>query len=176
MHVFGTSAAAATPNVPKTGSGKILRIRTDGSVDVRIFPNEWNLRFDVPRNVVLKRIPSDRPSRLGCENGEYQVETSLDSCLYVHACGIQLANNADPSLLHVGSTLIFREISAQKTVESKLSDARNSSFPLNTSSSKDFDSEEPALAVLKLQSDKGLNTFEEESIGNELQEFEVHPS
>jgi hypothetical protein len=177
MHLFGKAAAAAKPDVPKSRSGKILRMRTDGSADVSIEAlgtKEWNLRFDVPRNVaLLRRNPSGQLSE-GCENGEDQVETSLDSCLYVLACGIQLANDADPSLLHVGRSFIFREI--QKSVESRLSppDVVGSSLRFNTRSSKDFDSEEPALAVLKLQSDEGLNGFVEEFTGNELQ-VEVHP-
>jgi hypothetical protein len=239
MHLFrkpnrttAAAAAPATPDVPKSKSGKILRLRSDGSADVSIEacvePNEWNLRFDVQRNVALLRRNRSElrravgpgaaaPERLlsvqtnlgiallnlgnraaaedaggiyaeseeallaalaeqlseGSEHGEDQVETSLDSCLYVHACGIQLANNADPSLLRVGSSFMFCSISTQKSIQSGLSrpDTVGASLRLISSSSENIDSEEPALSVLKLQSDEGLNVFEAK---NELQ-VQVHP-
>ena len=184
MHLFrkpnrttAAAAAPATPDVPKSKSGQILRLRSDGSADVSIEacvePNEWNLRFDVQRNVALLRRNRSVQLSEGSENGEDRVETSLDSCLYVHACGIQLANNADPSLLRVGSSFMFCSISTQKSIQSGLSrpDTVGASLRLISSSSENIDSEEPALSVLKLQSDEGLNVFEAE---NELQ-VQVHP-
>jgi hypothetical protein len=173
-------AAPATPDVPKSRSlrsGKILRLRSDGSADVSIEasiePNEWNLRFDVQRNVaLLKRNCSELLSE-GCESSEDEVETSLDSCLYVHACGIQLANTTDSSLLHVGSSFTICSISTRKSVQSRLSgpDAVGASLRPIPSSSENVDSDEPALSVLELQSDGGLNLFQAK---NELQ-VQVHP-
>jgi hypothetical protein len=73
----------------------------------------------------------------GSENNEEQVQTNLDSCLYVQACGIQLENNTDPSLFHV-SGFTFRAISSEI-----------------------LDSEAPALSALKLQSHEGLDALQE---------------
>ena len=126
-------------------SATIHRIRSDGSVDVNIEAchgpnlNDWNLRFDIERNVsLLKRNGSVHLSE-GFENGEEQVQTSLDSCLFVQACGLQLDNSTDSLLLHVGSAFIFRAISSEM-----------------------LDSEAPALSVLKLQSLVGLKALEQD--------------
>ena len=149
MHLFGRrkerkeGTGGAELDVPKSRSAIVHRIRSDGSVDVgteaRLGPNDWNLRFDMERNVsLLKRIGSGQLSD-GLESNEEQVETSLDSCLYVQACGIQLKNSTDASLLHVNSSFLFRAISSEI-----------------------LDSEAPALSALKLQSDEGLDVLEEE--------------
>ncbi len=150
------------------------------SIEACLGPNEWNLRFDVERNVsLLKRICSAQLSE-GSDSSEEQVETSLDSCLYVQACGIQLADNTDPSLLHVGSSFMFRTISLEdESGEPKL--FFNSSSGISDSeddggsklfSSKIFDPEVPALSVLKLQSDVGLEVLKKDYIAIES---EVHP-
>ncbi len=132
----------ANANFPNSRSATIHRIRPDGSVDVSIEgclgPNNWNLRFDIERNVALLKRIGSVPLLEGSENNEEQVETNLDSCLYVQVCGIQLENNTDPSLLHVGSGFTFRAISSEI-----------------------LDSEAPALSALKLQSDEGLDALQE---------------
>jgi hypothetical protein len=156
-------------DVPKSGSGTIHRIQSDGSVEVSIEAcqglNEWNLRFDVQRNVsLLKRISSAQLSE-GMNSSEEEVETSLDSCLYVQACGIQLEANSDPSLLHVGSSFMFcaLAIPPEDTEDDKESEP---------SSSDDFNFEVSAIsAALKLQSDEGLKVLRKEY--NKI-EFEVH--
>ncbi len=147
MHLFRKNArrkkgtADVERDAPISRSATINRIRSDGSVDVSIeacATNEWNLCFDIERNVsLLKRIGSVQLSE-GFENIEGQVETTLDSCLYVQACGLQLENSTDPSLLHVGSAFMFRAISVEI-----------------------LDSEVPALSALKLPSDTGLKFLEE---------------
>jgi hypothetical protein len=145
MRLFRKSPAkmkTGDANFPNSRSATIHRIRPDGSADVSIEgclgQNDWNLRFDIERNVaLLKRIGSIPPLE-GSENNEEQVQTNLDSCLYVLACGIQLENNTDQSLLHVGSGFTFRAISSEI-----------------------LDSEAPALSVLKLQSDEGLDALQE---------------
>ena len=135
--------------VPKSRSATIHRIRTDGSVDVSIEaclgPNDWNLRFDIERNVaLLKRIGPVHLSEV-FEDNEEQVETSFDSCLYVQACGIKLENIADPLLLHVGSTFMLR------------------------ATSDILDSEIPGISALKLYSDVDLRVLEEEHNAIELE-------
>jgi hypothetical protein len=145
MHLFRKSPGEKKTDeadFQNSGAGTIHRIRPDGSVDVSIEvclgPNNWNLRFDITRNVALFKRIGSVPLLEGSENNEEQVETSLDCCLYVQACGIQLENNPDPSLLHVGSGFTFRAISSEI-----------------------LDSEAPALSALKLQSDEGLDALQE---------------
>jgi hypothetical protein len=162
--------------IPKPCSGKIRRIRADGSVDFSLEDspgsNEWNLHFDLERNVsILKRTDSGK--------NETQVQTNLDSCLYVLACGIKLVETADPSLLQAGSCITFHLISTEPTKNGGSTEPALSAItPLSLDgsmepSTKNGGSTEPALSaitplsldgsmepvmsVLKLLSDKDLD-------------------
>ena len=155
--------------IPKSGSGTIHQIRHDGSVDFHIEgcaePNDWNLRFDLQRNIsILRRI-----GIVDSEN-EVEVETSLDSCLYVQACGIQVVKSSDPLLLHTGSSLTFRSISSEESrehVERTVIDGSEDSDPetlsISVRSDLEGDSVDPVLSALRLFSDEDLNALEKKN-------------